>query len=155
ILNTTASMPCRIGIFVRSLSFAVRWFRRISPGCLRMTAAIVSHTTFNTKQIADGLDEGFLDATALAEYLVRKGIPFRQAHGIVGSLVAQCEDEGKKKLGELTIDQFKAACDKIEQGVFDTLDPTGVCKSYKSAGAAGPEAAKSQIHYWKGKLKEQ
>ncbi|RKY12306.1 MAG: argininosuccinate lyase [Planctomycetota bacterium] len=123
--------------------------------CLQMTAAIVSHTTFNTKQIADGLDAGFLDATALAEYLVRKGIPFRQAHGIVGSLVAQCEDEGKKKLADLSIEAFKAACDGIEQDVYDTLDPAGVCQSYQSAGSAGPEAAKAQIHYWKGKLKEQ
>ncbi|MCD6175085.1 MAG: argininosuccinate lyase [Planctomycetes bacterium] len=123
--------------------------------CLRMTAAIVSHTTFNTKQIADGLDEGFLDATALAEYLVQKSVPFRQAHGIVGSLVAQCETDGKKKLGELTIEAFKAACDKIEQDVFETLDPAGVCKSYQSKGAAGPRDAEAQIHYWKGKLKEQ
>jgi argininosuccinate lyase len=120
-----------------------------------MAAAIVSHTAFNTKRIADGLDEGFLDATALAEYLVRKGIPFRQAHGIVGGLVALCEKEGKKKLGQLTIDQFKAACDKIEENVFCTLNPKGVCQSYKTAGSAGPESAKAQIVYWKGKLKEQ
>jgi argininosuccinate lyase len=123
--------------------------------CLQMTTAIVSNTTFNTKRIADGLDAGFLDATALAEYLVRKGIPFRQAHGIVGSLVAQCEDEGKKKLDDLTIEQFKAACNKIEQDVYDMLDPAGVCKSYQSKGAAGPQDAEAQIHYWKGKLKEQ
>ena len=123
--------------------------------CLQMTAAIVSHTTFNTRQIAEGLDAGFLDATALAEYLVRKGIPFRQAHGIVGGLVALCEKENKKKLGELSIDQFKAACDKIEEDVFTTLDPTGVCRSYQSKGAAGPDNAKAQIAYWKDKLKEQ
>ena len=123
--------------------------------CLQMTTAIVSHTTFNTAQIAAGLDAGFLDATALAEYLVKKSIPFRQAHGIVGSLVAQCEDEGKKKLAELTLEQFKAACDKIDQDVFDTLDPAGVCKSYQSKGAAGPQDAEAQIKYWKGKLKQQ
>ena len=123
--------------------------------CLQMTAAIVNNTTFNTKQIADGLDEGFLDATALAEYLVKKGVPFRQAHGIVGSLVAQCEDEGKKKLAELSIEAFKTACGSIEEDVYNSLDPVGVCQSYKSAGSAGPEAAKAQIHYWKNKLKEQ
>ena len=126
-----------------------------TDACLQMTAAIVSHTTFNTKQIADGLDAGFLDATALAEYLVRKGVPFRQAHGIVGGLVAQCETEGKKKLGGLSLEQFKAACDKIEEDVFATLDPAGVCKSYQSKGAAGPKNAKAQIAYWKDKLKEQ
>jgi len=52
---------------------------------------VVSHTKFDTKKITAGLDEGFLDATSLAEYLVGKGVSFRQAHGIVGSLVAHCE----------------------------------------------------------------
>ena len=126
-----------------------------TDACLQMTTAIVSHTAFNTKQIADGLDEGFLDATALAEYLVGKGIPFRQAHGIVGGLVALCETEGKKKLGELSIEQFKTACDKIEDDVYGTLDPAGVCRSYQTKGAAGPENAKAQIAYWKDKLKTQ
>ncbi|MDH4202524.1 MAG: argininosuccinate lyase [Phycisphaerae bacterium] len=126
-----------------------------TDACLQMTAAIVSHTTFNTKRIANGLDEGFLDATALAEYLVRKGVPFRQAHGIVGSLVALCEKENKKKLAELSTEQFKAACDKIDDDVFQMLDPAGVCKSYQSKGAAGPKDAEAQIHYWKNKLREQ
>ena len=126
-----------------------------TDACIQMTTAIVSNTTFNTKQIADGLDAGFLDATALAEYLVKKGIPFRQAHGIVGGLVALCEKENKKKLGELTLDQFKAASDKIQEDVFETLDPVGVCKSYQSKGAAGPQDAEAQIKYWKSKLKEQ
>ena len=116
-----------------------------TDACLQMTAAIVSHTTFNTKQIADGLDTGFLDATALAEYLVDKGIPFREAHGIVGSLVALCEKENKKKLAELSIEQFKEACEKIDPDVFETLDPAGVCKSYQSKGAAGPLDAQAQI----------
>jgi len=58
---------------------------------LDMAAAIVANTKFNTKHIAAGLDSGFTDATSLAEYLVKKGIPFRKAHGIVGSLVRTCE----------------------------------------------------------------
>lgn len=126
-----------------------------TDACLQMTAAIVSHTAFKTQQIADGLDAGFLDATALAEYLVRKGVPFRQAHGIVGGLVALCEQEEKKKLGALSIEQFKAACDVIGEDVYSTLDPAGVCRSYQSKGAAGPENARAQIAYWKDKLKEQ
>ncbi|HDS84800.1 MAG TPA: argininosuccinate lyase [Phycisphaerales bacterium] len=123
--------------------------------CLQMAEAIVRHTVFNTDRIAAGLDEGFLDATALAEYLVNRGIPFRQAHGIVGGLVAQCEQENKAKLADLTLDQFKAACDNIEEDVYTTLNPAGVCRAYQTAGAAGPEAAKAQIAFWKEKLKEQ
>jgi argininosuccinate lyase len=126
-----------------------------TDACLQMTAAIVSHTAFNTKRIADGLDAGFLDATALAEYLVQKGIPFRQAHGIVGSLVAMCEGQSVNKLAELTIDQFKATCKIIEDDVYQTLNPIGVCKAYQSKGAAGPDSAKAQIAYWKDKLKTQ
>jgi len=82
-------------------------------------------------------------------------VPFRQAHGIVGGLVAQCEKENKQKLAELTIEQFKAACEKIADDVYATLNPAGVCRGYKTLGAAGPDAAKAQIVYWKGKLKEQ
>ncbi len=123
--------------------------------CLQMAEAIVRHTVFNTDRIAAGLDEGFLDATALAEYLVNRGVPFRQAHGIVGALVAQCEKENKRKLADLTIEQFKAACDKIDDDVYTTLNPTGVCRAYQTAGAAGPDAAKAQIAFWKNKIKEQ
>jgi len=126
-----------------------------AAACLQMAEAIVSHTAFNTSKIAAGLDEGFLDATALAEYLVNRGVPFRQAHGIVGGLVAQCEKEGKQKLADLSIEQFKAACDKIHEDVYVALNPAGVCQAYKTLGSAGPTAAKAQIKYWKEKLKEQ
>jgi argininosuccinate lyase len=127
----------------------------VIESCLRMARAIVEHTAFQTKKIADGLDEGFLDATAMAEYLVGRGVPFREAHGIVGSLVALCEKEGKKRLADLTIEQMRAACEKIENEVYSVLNPAGVCKNYKTLGAAGPENARAQIRYWKEKIKEQ
>jgi argininosuccinate lyase len=127
----------------------------VADQCLQMAEAIVSHTAFNTDKIAASLDKGFLDATAMAEYLVKKGIPFRQAHGIVGSLVAQCEKEGKQKLADLTLEQFRAACDKIDKDVYETLNPRGVCATYKTDGSGGIESAKLQIAYWQERLKTQ
>jgi argininosuccinate lyase len=127
----------------------------VADQCLQMAEAIVSHTAFNTDKIAASLDKGFLDATAMAEYLVKKGIPFRQAHGIVGSLVAQCEKTGKGKLADLTIEQFGAACDKIDKDVYETLNPRGVCATYKTDGSGGIESAKAQITYWQERLKGQ
>ena len=124
----------------------------VASQCVQMAEAIVSHTAFNKDKIAAGLDRGFLDATALAEYLVRKGIPFRQAHGIVGGLVAQCEKENKEKLADLPIEQFKAACDKIDKDVYQTLNPAGVCESYQTEGSGGIASAVAQIKYWKEKL---
>ena len=123
--------------------------------CLEMAAAIVSNTKFNTKHIAEGLDVGFLDATSLAEYLVKKGIPFRQAHGVVGSLVAACEQQGKGKLSDLDLDGLKAASESIDQDVYDSLGPANVAKQYITLGAAGPDQVAKQIEYWKDQLKEQ
>ncbi|MBN2588910.1 MAG: argininosuccinate lyase [Sedimentisphaerales bacterium] len=119
--------------------------------CLDMARGIISHMKFNVTAIAAGLDEGFLDATALAEYLVKKAIPFREAHGIVGQLVAKCEMK-KKKLCELSLDEFKQACAAIEQDVFDSLGSANVANSYITEGAAGPKQAKRQIEYWTKQL---
>ena len=119
--------------------------------CLDMAASIVSHTKFDTKKIAAGLDEGFLDATALAEYLVGKGVAFREAHGVVGSLVAYCEKENKT-LAELSIDEFRRHCASIEADVYRSLGSANVASAYATQGAAGTKEAKNQIAYWTREL---
>lgn len=118
---------------------------------LDVACAVVSHTKFNTKRIAAGLDEGFLDATALAEYLVGKGVPFREAHGIVGALVAECEKRDKK-LAELELQEFHKHSDSIEGDVYGHLGAAGVACKYVTEGSAGPEQAKTQIAYWNKRL---
>jgi argininosuccinate lyase len=121
---------------------------------LEIAAAIVSHATFNTKHIAVGLDSGFLDATALAEYLVGRGVPFRKAHGIVGTLVASCEKQGKK-LAELSLDEFKRSSAVIDKDVYEHLGACNVVRWYVSAGAGGPEQARQLLDSWKKRLAEQ
>jgi argininosuccinate lyase len=120
---------------------------------LAIAAAVVAHTTFRTQEIRAGLEAGFLDATALAEYLVRKGIPFRQAHGIVGALVAQCEKQGRQ-LGQLSLAEFQACSSAIDADVYDSLGAVNVVRRYVSAGAAGPEQAQQQLAFWKKHLAE-
>jgi argininosuccinate lyase len=119
--------------------------------CLDMACAVIKHTTFDTNQIASGLDAGFLDATALAEYLVRKGIPFREAHGIVGQLVAHCEKHSMK-LANLELGDFKKYSPAIENDVYKSLGAANVVNKYITDGAAGPKQAKQQIAYWKKQL---
>jgi len=118
---------------------------------LDIAEAIVSHTKFNTKKISAGLEEGFLDATSLTEYLVGKGVAFREAHGIVGSLVAYCE-KANKKLAELSLNEFKKYSASIEQDVYENLGAVNVVNKYVTEGAAGPAQAKEQIAYWTGEL---
>jgi argininosuccinate lyase len=122
-----------------------------AEACLDIVCAIVSHTTFNTKRISAGLDEGFLDATALAEYLVGKSVAFREAHGIVGSLVADCEKQNKK-LGELALEEFQTYSTSIEGDVYESLGAARIVDQYATDGAAGRKQAKEQIEYWREKL---
>ena len=116
--------------------------------CIDMACAIVENTTFNTGKISAGLDKGFPDATSLAEYLVKKGMPFRTAHGIVGSIVAQCEKDGKT-LADTPIEQFKKYCEVIENDVYQYLGSKNVAASYITAAAASPAQMAEQINYWK------
>ena len=63
--------------------------------CLSLIKGLVKNTEFKTENFTRACKEGFLDATALAEYLVQKGIPFRQAHEIVGNIVKDCIKTGR------------------------------------------------------------
>jgi argininosuccinate lyase len=118
-----------------------------------MVAAIVANTHFQAKKIEAGIDEGFVDATALAEYLVKQKVPFRQAHGIVGTLVARCEEENKK-LSEMQLTEFQEVSNAIKNDVYDYLSAKNVVKRYQSDGAGGVEQSKDLIAQYKKKLSE-
>jgi argininosuccinate lyase len=127
--------------------------------CLTMAAAIVSSTSFVKENIEPTLERGFLDATSLAEYFVTKGIPFRTAHQIVGSLVARCEREGKTALAQLSVQDFIAAvesaggrADQVGTDVYEALGAKNVVKRYRSAGAAGGQPFLDQLAQWKKRL---
>jgi argininosuccinate lyase len=126
--------------------------------CLTMAAAIVNSASYIKENIEPTLDKGFLDATSLAEYLVTKGVPFRTAHHIVGSLVARCEKEGKHALSQLSLSDFtdavqaKAPGAKIGQDIYDALGAKNVVKRYQSAGAAGGKPFEDQLQAWKQRL---
>ncbi|MBI4581166.1 MAG: argininosuccinate lyase [Planctomycetes bacterium] len=115
---------------------------------LRIAAAVVRNTTFNIDRLRVATQFGFLDATVLAEYLVGKQVPFRQAHQIVGRLVAACEKAGCE-LRDLKLAAFQAACDRIERDVYDYLGAGNVVARYRSEGSGGPRATRKQIEYWK------
>jgi len=115
--------------------------------CLDVAEGIVSNTAFNTEIIKKDIDEGFSDATCLAEYLVVKGVPFRKAHGIVGSIVASCEKQGKK-LAELELSELTKHCDRIDKDVKQYLGADNVVKRYASEGSGGVKQVKKQIEHW-------
>ena len=126
--------------------------------CLDMAAGIVKTTKFNEERIKQGLDRGYLDATSLAEYLVTQGVPFRTSHQVVGRLVGLCNETGKYKLSQLSIDEMQAVVreyhdqDAVGEDVFEWLGPENVVKRYQSAGNAGVSGFEEQLAAWKERL---
>jgi argininosuccinate lyase len=129
--------------------------------CLTMATAIVESANFVKENIEPTLDRGFLDATSLAEYFVTKGMPFRTAHQVVGSLVARCEKEGKTSLAQLKVEEFNEAIKArlpsvgftVDKSVYDALGARNVVRRYRSAGAAGGKPFEEQLAAWKKRLK--
>lgn len=124
-----------------------------------MAAAIVDTAHYRPEIIEPTLDRGFLDATALAEYFVTKGIPFRTAHQIVVALVARCEQEGKPSLAQLKPEDFATAAknagaqsNNIGPDVYQSLGAKNVVNRYQSHGAAGGQPFLDQLESWKSRL---
>jgi argininosuccinate lyase len=117
--------------------------------CLEAVEAIAQNSSFVSEHVEAALEGGFLDATALAEYLVNRGTPFRRSHQIVGELVAMCEQEGLRGLEHLDLDQFQSICPEIEGDVFEYLGARNVARKYETEGAAGLDQARNQVEKWK------
>ena len=118
---------------------------------LSVAAGIVTTTKFNESRIATGLDAGFLDATALAEYITARGVAFRTAHQIVGKLVARAEKQGQT-LAEIPLADLQDACDRIAPDVAKHLGAANVVKRYAPEGSAGAKQLRKQLAFWKKKL---
>jgi len=116
--------------------------------CVTMAAAIVLNTKLLPDNIAQRLDEGFADATVMAEYLVKKGVPFRTAHHVVGSLVAECEKKGFSHLGDLDLNSMKEKSPVIDENVYSILGAAKVIQNYQSHGAGGLKQLQVQLKRW-------
>ncbi|NDV23467.1 argininosuccinate lyase [Desulfovibrio sp. JC022] len=99
---------------------------------------------FNPENMESALKKGFLNATELADYLVGKGIPFREAHHITGSAVAKAEAESRG-LEDMTLEELKTFSDKIEEDVFEVLSYEAAVRRRVSPGSTGPESVDAQI----------
>ncbi len=119
--------------------------------CVEIVARMLPELTFNRDTMRAAAGRGFLNATDLADYLVEKGVAFRDAHNHAGRLVALALEQGKE-LDDLTIDEMQAVSPLIEADVFEALSLETVVNRRTSMGGTGAErvaaavaAAKSQL----------
>ncbi len=118
---------------------------------LELAAPLVADTELNRPAIAERLNRGHLDATALMEYLIRLDIPQRTAHALVGRLVRKALDRGVR-LKDIPIDDFKAAHAKLDESVYDVLGVEHSVAAMTSYGSTGPDQVKEQVKRWKERL---
>ena len=119
--------------------------------CLEIAPQIVAGAELQRERIASRIDDGFLDATALMEYLIRQGVPMRSGHEIVGKLVAQCESQGKQ-LQQLSLDELQAACERIQEDVYEILGSELAAAALCSEGSGGLESVERQLVRWQERL---
>jgi argininosuccinate lyase len=121
--------------------------------CLSILKELINKTTLKLDNMESSCSKGFLDATVLAEYLVGKGVPFREAHEIVGKIVGVCSKSGKE-LSDVSIKDFKQYSPLIDKGVYKVLGVKNYIKQFKSHGSTSPESVQKQISAWERKLKK-
>lgn len=113
-------------------------------GCLRAFADMVPAINCKHENMYKAARQGFSTATDLADYLVRKNVPFRDAHEVVGKAVAMGVSTGKD-LSELTLEELQQFSDKIEADVFDVLTLEGSVESRNHVGGTAPEQVRKAI----------
>lgn len=119
--------------------------------CLQVAAEVIDHSEFREDKMLAACEGGFLDATALAEYLVDKKVPFRQAHHVVGELVGRADKQGLP-LADMPLEQLQAAHPAIEKDVYTWLGARNVVARYISRGSAGAKSFRSELKRWSKKL---
>jgi argininosuccinate lyase len=112
--------------------------------CLMVMAKILRGTAFNGERMRKAVEEGYLVATDLADYLVRKGMTFRKAHETAGKMVLYAMERGKE-LAHLTLDEMKSFTRKIGEDVYSWLDPSFCVGRRNIPGGTGPDMVRKSI----------
>ncbi len=120
--------------------------------CVRLMAAMLDHTTVNADACAKAASDPTLLATDLADYLVKKGMPFRKAHHVVGAVVALAEQSGKP-LNELSLADFRSVDETFGKDVADVFHLAKAMDRRAITGAPGSREVKRQLIRWKKLLR--
>lgn len=122
-----------------------------AKACLELAPAIIAGAELQQDKIAERLEDGFLDATALMEYLILKGVPMRSGHETVGKLVTWCESR-HCRLADVSLADLQAVCPLIEEDVRNVLGARNAMRALKSYGSGGEESVRARVAEWKQRL---
>ena len=119
---------------------------------LKVISLLLKEISFNKEIMKSAAEKGYLVATDLADYLVRKGMTFRQAHETVGKMVLFALDQNRE-LNQLTLKEMKGFAKKITKDVYDWIDPVSSVNRRNLPGGTGPDAVKKALEKAKKEIK--
>lgn len=143
-LVTTKSLPLAYNRDLQEDKKPVMDSLQTVTDCANIMAKVVATLKINDGNMLEATKKGFINATDLADYLVIKGVPFREAHGIVGEAVRFCESNGIG-LDDLTLEQFRRFSPLIEEDVFKMISIKSCIERRDSYGGTSPASADVQL----------
>jgi len=114
--------------------------------CLSVFAPMLSTMTVHPENMRKAAAQGFINATDAADYLVKKGMPFRTAYKLTGQLVAKCI-AAQQTLETLPLSEYQSLSDLFEEDIYDAVNLETCAKSRISEGGTSPESVQAQIRY--------
>jgi len=116
--------------------------------CLKIMSELLTHTNFNKNRFDEELVGDLSLATDLVDYLVKKDVPFRKAHHIVGKIISKCVEENVK-LHHISLKDYKKIHPKFENDIYNLFNPLTSINNKESAGSTSPIEIEKQIKNWK------
>ncbi len=118
--------------------------------CLNILVKMLPKLKFNKKAMEKGTEGGYLTATDVAEYLVKKGMPFRESHGVTGRIVRLCVESGRR-IDELELKELKAFSKLIGKDIFNYISVSSSIANKRTAGGTSGKNVKARIKKLKGR----
>ena len=115
-----------------------------TKGCIKLFTGMIQTMKINKPAMAKSARNGFTNATDAADYLVKHGVPFRDAHGIIGQLVLY-GIENNKALDDLTLEEYKAISPVFEEDIYEAISLETCVNTRNTIGAPGVEAMKNVL----------
>ena len=124
-----------------------------TKGCLQLFAGMLRTMTFKNDRMEESAKHGFTNATDAADYLVNHGVPFRDAHGIVGQLVLLCLDK-KIPLDDLPLEEYKKISPVFEEDIYEAISLKTCVEKRNTTGAPGVKPMQEAVDSYKKYMEE-
>ncbi len=119
--------------------------------CLEVMAGLIAGLRVNQEAVRESLNRGFITATDVADFLVDKGVSFREAHRITGELISSLIGQGRT-LGELTLDEFRSYAKEFDEGIFTVIRPENSVDRRTSFGGTARKNVRQELNHAQERL---